>query len=242
MSLTRRSNRDRNAHVVYTPSRDVKQDNRAFTSTIKAPYKLNLNKSAQSKSNAANKDSHMKYELKHDNLVMELSAACYEQFKSTVIGCLVTNNLSYTTTKKSESNKLVVDESISVKNQNKKQLYRINWYNTQCRLVVNGHALKRFVTDILPDVTHILSTNINYDELNCLIEQVCSQVIQSSETGGLKSPAADTTQSNTVATLVNAKMIPSPRNDSTPQSGPDNIVPPISITQQKKHPNNKYCH
>jgi hypothetical protein len=107
---------------------------------------------------------------------------------------------------------------------------------------VNGHALKRFVTDILPDVTHILSTNINYDELNCLIEQVCTQVIQSSETGGLKSPAADTTQSNTVATLVNPKMIPSPRNDSTPQSGPDNIVPPISITQQKKHPSNKYCH
>ena len=186
MSLTRRSSRNRNTHVVYTPSRDVKQNNRAFTSTIKAHYKLNINKAAQSKINAANIVSQVKYELKHDNIVMELSAASYEQFKSTVLGCLVTNNLSYTTTKKSESSKLVVDESMSVKNKNKKQLFRINCYNTQCRIVVNGHALKRFVTDILPDITNILSSNINYDELNYLIKQVCTQVIQSSETSSVK--------------------------------------------------------
>lgn len=193
---------------MYTPSREIKQDNRAITSTIKDPYKTNLNKAIQSKINAANRDSHMKYELKHDNLVLELSAACYEQFKYTPIGCLVTNNLLYTTTKKSERNKLVVDESISVKNQNKKQQNRINCYNTQCQVVVNRHTLKRFVTDILPDVTNILITNTNYDQINSLIKQVCTHVIQSSVTGSLrsKSTAADTTQPNTVA-----KMIPSPR-------------------------------
>ncbi|CAG2217776.1 unnamed protein product [Mytilus edulis] len=171
MSLTRRSHRTRNAPIVYTPTRlgtevatlntrrrsqeqrnsniDNSYNDTNAQNETSVPYTLNIDKAMSGKIEAANRESQIRVEMKHDNLVLELTAACYEEFKSVVKGCLVSKHIKYDITTKTDKNNLLVEEQISVKNSHKKQQYRINCYNTSSRVLINGNALELFLRNIL---------------------------------------------------------------------------------------------
>lgn len=202
MSLTRRSHRTRNAPIVYTPTRlgtevatlntrrrsqeqrnsniDNSYNDTNAQNETSVPYTLNIDKAMSGKIEAANRESQIRVEMKHDNLVLELTAACYEEFKSVVKGCLVSKHIKYDITTKTDKNNLLVEEQISVKNSHKKQQYRINCYNTSSRVLINGNALELFLRNILPEVVILLSQNKSFDKLNSLIRQTCSKYLEQS--------------------------------------------------------------
>ncbi|CAG2246939.1 unnamed protein product [Mytilus edulis] len=139
MSLTRRSHRTRNAPIAYTPTRlgtevatlntrrrsqeqrnsniDNSYNDTNAQNETSVPYTLNIDKAMSGKIEAANRESQIRVEMKHDNLVLELTAACYEEFKSVVKGCLVSKHIKYDITTKTDKNNLLVEEQISVKNK-----------------------------------------------------------------------------------------------------------------------------
>lgn len=184
--VVRRSSRTRISPATYTPSRDntietINSKNKkpvSKPSVNAAPYKLNLERAAAQKIEACQRVN-FNIEIKHDNLIIELSAASYEEFKSVLKGCLEMKNITYTPYNKPDANGLTVEESLSIKSKENRQLYRVNCYHTSSRVMINGSGLSVFISDILPEIIEILSKNKTFNDINRQLRQACDQYIKS---------------------------------------------------------------
>jgi len=154
----RRSERHRIAPLVFTPtpkdncsrpttnfnsntplvtSTTSHTQNRTTTSKY-VPYTKNLRKAAQQKIEAANREHPICIENKHGNIVIDLSAAAYEYFKHALLETLHTSQYEIIVTDKRDSKQYVMEESLSVLNESKLQMFRVNCYNTSSRVLING--------------------------------------------------------------------------------------------------------
>lgn len=209
--VVRRSSRIRVPPNTFTPTKGLDistsktKQAAPLTSNTTVPYKLNKVKAATQKMEASTR-TNFKAEIKSDNLIIEFSAAMYEEFKSVLKGCLTSKNIIFTLLNKKDENGYIVEESMSVKNSNNKQLYRINCYHTSTRVLVNGSDLLTFVTDIMPEILDVLKSNQNFKELNKQIYTVCNEYVSAhkvKENNGMTVVSCNKHQSGKSHTTVN---------------------------------------
>jgi hypothetical protein len=159
---------------------------------------------------------------KHGTVVITLSAAAYEIFKSSVYRHFDNSDtLKYKLTTRTSSNRslnreIVVEESISVRSINGgRQMYRINFFNTTSRVDINGHRYRSFIEEELPSLCAGLSSDNSITEINNEIAHRCTAAIAQlnglySRDGNSSANAVHTLSpySPTVAGIEDQKTVP----------------------------------
>lgn len=160
-----------NSNTALVTSTTSRAQNRTTTSKS-VPYTKNLRKATQQKIEAANREHPICIEHKHGNIVIDFSAAAYEYFKHTLLETLHTSQYEIIVADKRDSKQYVMEESLSVLNESKLQLFRVNCYNTSSRVLINGKNQHLFLTSILPCILNNLSDKSGLLELNRNIKKL----------------------------------------------------------------------
>ena len=70
-----------------------------------------------------------------------------------------------------------MEESLSVLNESKLQMFRVNCYNISSRVLINGKNQHLFLTSILPCILNKLSDKSGLMELNRIIKTTFEQYL-----------------------------------------------------------------
>ncbi|CAG2188854.1 unnamed protein product [Mytilus edulis] len=148
-------------------------------------YALNKKKALKKKIEASDREFSVVAIVKKGNLVIECDAGLFEVFKIELYryfndpSCTKVHSI----TKTIDEEGLTVEENISVKLANqKRQLYKINLYNTTSRILVNGSQFLEFVKVDLPKVLETLDQNPLLKEINESIRSACLAGLSQLET------------------------------------------------------------
>ncbi|CAC5358967.1 unnamed protein product [Mytilus coruscus] len=199
-----RPTRSSNPPKVYTPSVTRSHENNPMT------YILNAKKALDKKIESTDRDHSYNIKFKEDR----------------------TYRL-YTKTSKSnlpEVNKqlMIVEESLSIKNKNtslsRRQLFRINMFNTTCRIDANGYMLQTFIQEDLHKICQELQSNKSCSHLNEKIKQMCLFTI-----GQINNPQNGQSKAILSAKPILNTTVPSNANDDTRVNAKD-------ICTMKEHP------
>lgn len=183
--LSIRSRRTRRPAQVFTPSRtQLCVENKSENIHTKS-YALNKKKALKKKIEASDREFSVVAIVKKGNLVIECDAGLFEVFKIELYryfndpSCTKVHSI----TKTIDEEGLTVEENISVKLANqKRQLYKINLYNTTSRILVNGSQFLEFVKVDLPKVLETLDQNPLLKEINESIRSACLAGLSQLET------------------------------------------------------------
>ncbi|VDI67736.1 Hypothetical predicted protein [Mytilus galloprovincialis] len=148
----------RNRNSLSTNDQSV-QSKQPGTIQKPVPNTTNLLKAASRKIDASYRALDVETEVKFNNIILTFIAGAYEQFKSALNGSLIVGKLNTTITTKQDRQGLIVEESISIR-PHRKQAYRINCYHTTSRVMINGQQTELFVTDLAPEITKIMNSEI----------------------------------------------------------------------------------
>lgn len=175
-----RPTRTRNPPMTYTPSVTRSHGNKHMS------YRLNAKKALDKKIDATDRDHSCDMEFKDGTLVITCNAGAYEILKSSIYKYYDqsedrTYRLHTKTSKSSlpdvSKQPMIVEESLSVKNRDpslsSRQLFRINMFNTTCRIDANGYMVQTFIQEDLDKICEELLVNKSSSELNNKIKQMC---------------------------------------------------------------------
>ena len=167
---------------VYTPSKTPVQTrtyNPSKPSVLARRYNLNAERAVE-KIHEATARSDVTCELKGGNLILEFSSAAFLHFNSTFDKHFQNNaNFSLTPHIRTDRGGNTVERSISVSaaHEHRKQLYRVNIYQTTCRVEVNGKHLELFIQELYHIIEEMEIKN-GYSRLNTLIKEQCEQLLR----------------------------------------------------------------
>jgi hypothetical protein len=161
--------------VIYSPSVKV-VGGKTFN------YELNKKRAVTKKLDASNRLD-LKAEMKHGNLIMEFSAACYLNFNQLVkthISGLKNTIIEVEPTV--DWNGALTGECISVipvssAGRRGRQLYKINMFNTTSRAEINGHKVNEFLCE-LESIVELLQERGGMQIQNAQIRSMCLEFLQ----------------------------------------------------------------
>ncbi|KAH3840036.1 hypothetical protein DPMN_113478 [Dreissena polymorpha] len=174
----RRSQRGRIPNDIYTP--DSKQD-----TTRNVSYKLNGKTALQKKALGTSKSQKpINVQDKSGTFIIEnLSSAAYKLLKRETYDYYnksdtnTIQEINSATTIKGLKTKVNVEQALSVKRKSGgRQLYRINFFNTNNKIDVNGYKYKLFVDEDFPKIREVLRDTALIDQLNQHIYKACISV------------------------------------------------------------------
>ncbi|CAG2207695.1 unnamed protein product [Mytilus edulis] len=156
---TRTSARTKSKPQPYTPA---KYEN----------FSINKTRALDKKLEACNRAMDIKIEQKHQNYILELSAAAYEVLKGEIDIYFEQHSTYKLLPKHQHDNQgLCIRTSHSVRNRsNNRQLYRINLFHTTSKVEVNGQGMELFLTHI-EDIKERMKSRGNYKIYNKQIEE-----------------------------------------------------------------------
>ncbi|CAC5384525.1 unnamed protein product [Mytilus coruscus] len=156
---TRTSARTKSKPQPYTPA---KYEN----------FSINKTRALDKKIEACNRTMDTKIEQKHQNYILELSAAAYEIIKGEIDIYFEQHSTYKLLPKHQQDNQgLCIRTSHSVRNRSSnKQLYRINLFHTTSKVEVNGQGMELFLTHI-EDIKERMKSRGNYKIYNKQIEE-----------------------------------------------------------------------
>lgn len=177
--VSTKTKRKINPREPYTPTKNEQE----------MKYKLDEKKTLEKKVIATQRSQHVNIELKSGTLVMTFTPAAYEIYKAEIFRYFdehphktYTNHKKTSKTKQRNVDKVVTEESLSIKYKNgdKAQLYRINMFHTRSKMDVNGRLYELFMTEDLPElIRNVKMENVN--EINKKIMDVCEMAIRNYE-------------------------------------------------------------
>ncbi|VDI35720.1 Hypothetical predicted protein [Mytilus galloprovincialis] len=135
-------------------------------------FSINKTRALDKKLEACNRAMDIKIEQKHQNYILELSAAAYEVLKGKIDIYFEQHSTYKLLPKHQHDNQgLCIRTSHSVRNRsNLKQLYRINLFHTTSKVEVNGQGIELFLTHI-EDIKERMKSRGNYKTYNKQIEE-----------------------------------------------------------------------
>ncbi|CAC5357157.1 unnamed protein product [Mytilus coruscus] len=156
---TRTSARTKSKPQPYTPA---KYEN----------FSINKTRALDKKLEACNRTIDIKIEQKHQNYILELSAAAYEIIKGEIDIYFEQHSTYKLLPKHQHDNQgLCIRTSLSVRNRSSnRQLYRINLFHTTSKVEVNGQGMELFLTHI-EDIKERMKSRGNYKIYNKQIEE-----------------------------------------------------------------------
>ena len=224
-----RPKRARNPPNVFTPTKTAVNTN----------FALNKKKAIEKKLQATMRKEDVDVELKSGTLVLTMSAAAYELFKTAVFDYYDNHpRKKYTVYNKTSATRnnetAIVDQSLSIRRKNvNSQIYRVNLFHTTSRVDANGKMLSEFITDDLPAILKEVFRSCDLQILNNKIKEKCQEyLISESVQSPTKSPssnklreskekAPDTRKQLSAITngedqsqLVNRQIVPVPQQNS----------------------------
>ncbi|CAG2228600.1 unnamed protein product [Mytilus edulis] len=229
-----RPTRDRIPTQVFTPSK--------VNVSVKS-YLLNEQKAIGKIVDATIRPTDVDLQYKHGNIILEFSAATYLHFSKTLLQHLEAHtDLTCSIHDKQDKSGKVVEQSIAVKcNQNLRQHYRINLYNTTCRVEVNGRNHHMFF-DELQAISKQMDSIKDYSSVNKKIREECIKLQQTSAkkinktsppailNNGASEDQSVTTNTFSKELTVANKNHQDTVNKGTDRSAPDNICPKCNRT------------
>ena len=153
----------------------------------KTDYQLNLEKSLLKKLEAAQRNKHLSYKRTHGGIVGIADTATYELLKAAALK-LYTNyptgkgNANYTrTTDKTGNNEVQITVRVELCNSDS---YTVNFYNTTCKMLINGKNVNQFLFNDLESIHKIVSTckfngkEVNLKKLNEMFTTQLNQILE----------------------------------------------------------------
>ncbi|CAG2245676.1 EIF4G [Mytilus edulis] len=229
-----RPTRDRIPTQVFTPSK--------VNVSVKS-YLLNEQKAIGKIVDATIRPTDVDLQYKHGNIILEFTAATYLHFSKTLLQHLEAHtDVTCSIHDKQDKSGKVVEQSIAVKcNQNLRQHYRINLYNTTCRVEVNGRNHHMFF-DELQAISKQMDSIKDYSSVNKKIREECIKLQQTSAkkinktsppailNNGASEDQSVTTNTFSKELTVANKNHQDTVNKGTDRSVPDNICPKCNRT------------
>jgi len=184
----RRSNRSRSKlstfHIATTQTSQKEEEKRHVKG-----YNLNKQQALQKKIKNCN-SNHMTITMKQgNNLVIELSTAAYEVFRTELKEILRTNtflNSNYVVNyePRYDEQELIVEETYKVHkkkndgNTGRNSKFVVNSYRTNSSVLVNGSEIETFIQHILPNIQEFIQkTSTLLDEVNSSMTKTMAERI-----------------------------------------------------------------
>ncbi|CAC5377150.1 MLL4 [Mytilus coruscus] len=158
------------------------------------------------KREAANRDIDIQATLKRGNLIIQFKSAAFLQFNTCFDQYFSSSqSLKLTVHERFDLSKKLSERSISFADINNpsKQLYRVNIFNTTCRIEVNGKQFMSFI-DELSKITSQMSNDVDYKHFNTKIKEQCDILLSPINNDHNASVVVNKTKINPSKAVTNA--------------------------------------
>ena len=162
-----RSARVRVSTQIYTPSK---------ANTTVRNYAINEKRMAQKMVDATLRDKEIDLEMKHGNLIIQLTPACFLHFNEAILQHFLQHDTYIADIhERFDKSKKLVERSVSIKGKDnrKLQLFRINIYHTTMNLEINGRQMQLFMPELKKIIDKLKNVQ-GLDRLNALIREKCT--------------------------------------------------------------------
>ncbi|CAG2208662.1 unnamed protein product [Mytilus edulis] len=160
-----RPRRDRIPTQVYTPSK---------VNTSAKNYILNEQKALDKIADTTLRPTDVNVQYKKGNIILEFTAAAFLHFSQTLAQHFYSHpDVTAELHDMQDGRGKIVEQSFSIKNQqNQRQIYRINLYNTTCRAEINGRNHQQFFSELQTIATK-MNVIKDYSYMNETIRNEC---------------------------------------------------------------------